>query len=433
MKCLSTELLSSERNWKKTIVLLRIDLNLSASELEYINKFNKKLQNDLNTTINNQSISRVDVIIPTIRALLKKNAKIIILSHFQRPRGKTITSMSLYNLFKDIRAYLHAMLYNECRITEEDIKFMHTFNADAVCNKFKSETKILMLENLRFSPEEEKNGKAFAKELAKMGDIYVNEAFSCSHRKHASIHAITEFLPSFAGLYLESEVKSLQQSLSKQSRPRLAIIGGSKVSTKLNTLIGVGAKVENLLIAGAMANTFLVAKGYSVGASFYEPEYVQEAKNILKSSIALKLILPIDVMVSSKSGSVMAVNIESVPADTVIQDIGPKTIDFFRKKIILAHSIIWNGPVGVFEKKEFSNGCIVMAMTICSAYAKGAVVVIGGGDTLSAISAVLFSAANHKYNKNGIMHLSTAGGAFLEWLEGKLLPGISALNSNLQQ
>jgi len=280
---------------------------------------------------------------------------------------------------------------------------------------------ILLLENLRFYSGETKNDSEFAKQLASLADFYVNDAFSCSHRAHASIVKIAEFLPSAAGLLLAQEIENLTRYLANPVKPMMAIIGGSKVSTKLDLLEQLANKVDYLVIGGAMANTFFKSQGYEIGASFYEPELLDKAKEIL--GLNCKIILPKDIVVANKIAEdveTQIVDINKVPQDKMILDIGPASVMQINEILSFCGSVILNGPVGVFEYSPFAKGTIAIAKEVARlTQAKKLISIAGGGDIVAALSQVgLFEQ---------FTYISTAGGAFLEWLEGKQLPGLRVL------
>ncbi|MEK6734416.1 MAG: phosphoglycerate kinase [Pseudomonadota bacterium] len=376
---------------------------------------NKKvfLRVDLNVPVQNGKIldeTRINKIIPTINYLLENNARIVIASHFGRPKQGFEAKYSL--------EFLASVLADKLK---KEVIFCENLEK---ANQALQTNKIILLENLRFHPGETSNDSNFAKELASIADFYVNDAFSCSHRAHASITKITEFLPSAAGLLLEEELDNLNRILSQPKKPLMAIIGGSKISTKLNLLNNLITKVDYLVIAGAMANSFLKAEGHEIGTSFYEPELLETAKTIL-SNKNCNIILPSDVVVAAKITSFeknYIVDIKNTPSDKMILDIGPDTCTKIIELLKKCETVIINGPLGVFENFPFSCGTISIVRAIAKYTNSGELVsVAGGGDIVAAISnSGLF---------NQFSYISTAGGAFLEWLEGKTLPGIEVLGS----
>ena len=363
------------------------------------------LRVDLNVPVSNGIIldyTRIDKIIPTIKYLLKQNAKIIIASHFGRPKGEFDSKYSLEFLVD---------------ILSEKIGQEVSFCSDISKTPDK---RIILLENLRFHPGETKNDPEFAKQLAALADFYVNDAFSCSHRAHASIVGIAAFLPSAAGLLLTQEIENLNLYLSHPAKPMMAIIGGSKVSTKLDLLMELVNKVDYLAIGGAMANTFLKAKGYEIGNSFYEPDLITKAQEIMAQNC--EIILPIDVVIAkeiSENAETKIIPIEEMIKNQMILDLGPKSVAQIKSILQICKTVILNGPVGVFECTPFSKGTIAIAQEVASLSQKGLISIAGGGDIVAAISqAGLFEE---------FTYISTAGGAFLEWLEGKKLPGLTIL------
>jgi phosphoglycerate kinase len=383
---------------------------------------NKKilLRLDLNIPMTNNKVtdtSRIERIIPTIKHLIKEKAKIIIISHFARPKGKFNISMSLAPIIDHLNAFLPA---------NNQAKFV----VDCIGSEVKNAVEnmeagdILLLENLRFYPGEEKNNPEFAKKLAAHGDIFINDTFSCSHRDHASITGIAKLLPSAAGLLFAEEIANMHQNLSNPDTPFAAIIGGSKISSKLNLLKTLITQSDLLIIGGGMANTILKAQGYNIGKSLVEDKLINDAKEILKLSKAhnCKIILPEDVIIADniQSRKCEITNIDKVPNDKMILDIGPETIHRINQELRNYKTIIWNGPLGVFEHPPFNIGTESVARIIAKLCQEGQTKAIaGGGDVISALRASGLS--------NSFTYLSTAGGAFLEWLEGKKIPGLKYL------
>ena len=381
---------------------------------------NKKilLRLDLNVPLEKGKISdttRIDKIIPTLNFLIKEKAKIIILSHVGRPKGKIVRELSL----EPIREELQKKLNKKVKLITENIKeiknkkFFDNYNEE-----------ILILENIRFYSEEEKNDNKFAQHLSCLGDIYVNDAFSCSHRAHASIHEIAKFMPSFSGLQLDLEVDALTKITLQITRPITCIIGGSKISTKINVIKNLITKFDNLIVVGGMANNFIEFFGNNIGKSIKEKNcnsLIQEIIAISKKE-QCKIIYPKDVMVSKDlNGTSQKKELNEILSDEMILDIGPKTINDIINIIDKSKTILWNGPAGYFENPNFANGSIKIAEKIIENYKANKIFsVAGGGDTVS-----LLSNLNAIDNFNFV---STAGGAFLEYLEGKNLPGINALN-----
>ncbi|WP_075484384.1 phosphoglycerate kinase [Candidatus Pelagibacter communis] len=387
----------NEKNLNNKKVLLRLDLNVPL-EREKIT-----------------DTTRIDKILPTLNFLIKEKAKIIILSHVGRPKGKVVKDLSL----KPICEELQNKLRKKVKLISENIKeiksknFFNDYNED-----------IFILENIRFYSEEEQNDNKFAELLSNLGDIYVNDAFSCSHRAHASIHEIPKFLPSFSGLQLDLEVNALNKITSEITRPITCIVGGSKISTKINVIKNLIPKFDNIIIVGGMANNFIEYFGNSIGKSIKEKNYEKIVEEIISLSKKenCKIIYPEDVIVSKDlNGSPQEKELDEILSDEMILDIGSKTIDKIAKIIDNSKTILWNGPAGYFENPNFAYGSIQIAEKIIEKYKSNKIFsVAGGGDTVSLLNNL--NAVN-KFN-----FVSTAGGAFLEYLEGKNLPGITALN-----
>ena len=376
------------------------------------------LRLDLNVPLDNGKITdttRIDKILPTINFLLKSEAKIIILSHVGRPKGKIINELSLKPICEDLKNKLNQNIRLVSKNIKE-IKSTDLFN--------EQDKKIVILENLRFYEEEEKNDNDFAKHLASLADIYVNDAFSCSHRKHASIFEITKFIPSYAGLQLNLEIDALTKITSEIQKPVTCIIGGSKVSSKINVIKNLITKFDNIIIVGAMANNILKYKGFEIGKSLQEDDCDQIIEEIffLSKKENCKIIYPEDVTVGKDLNGLPKIKeLNNVSKDELILDIGPKTIKTINQLIEESNTILWNGPTGYFENPNFSKGSIEIAKKIVEKNKNNKIYsVAGGGDTASLLNNV---GATSSFN-----FVSTAGGAFLEYLEGKELPGIKALN-----
>ena len=376
------------------------------------------LRLDLNVPLENGKISdttRIDKILPTLNFLIQQKTKIIIISHIGRPRGKKVKELSLKPICEDLRKKLNVRVK---LITENiyDIK-----NRDYL-EKFDEE--ILILENIRFYPEEEKNDNRFAKHLASLGDLYVNDAFSCSHRAHASIHQISKYLPSFSGLQLDLEVRALNKIINEITKPITCIIGGSKISTKIDIIKNLIPKFDYIIIVGGMANNFIEYFGNNIGKSIKEKNCYQLVKEIISLSEKnkCKIIYPDDVLVSKNlNGASKNRELDQILPDEMILDIGPKTINKIIHIINNSKTILWNGPAGYFENPNFANGSIKIAKKIIENNKSNKIFsVVGGGDTVSLL--------NRLKVVNNFNFVSTAGGAFLEYLEGKKLPGITALN-----
>jgi len=387
---------------------------------EEVNLSDKKilLRLDLNVPLIDNKITdstRIDKILPTLNFLIAQKAKIIIVSHVGRPKGKVVKNLSLQPISEDLSKKLN----QNVRLVSNNIKQIN------LNELFKNnDEKIIMLENIRFYSEEEKNNQQFAKHLANLADIYVNDAFSCSHRAHASIHEITNFLPSYSGLQFDLEVNALKKITSDIKKPITCIIGGSKVSTKINIIKNLITKFDNIIIVGGMANNIIRYVGNNIGKSLQE----ESSENIIKEIFSLservgcKLIYPEDVVVGkSLEGDPKIKELNEIVSDEMILDIGPKTIENINNIIDKSSTILWNGPAGYFENPNFANGSIKIAKKIIENNKANKIYsVAGGGDTVSLI--------NSLNAINNFDFVSTAGGAFLEYLEGKELPGIRALN-----
>ncbi|MDD5084871.1 MAG: phosphoglycerate kinase [Candidatus Omnitrophica bacterium] len=355
--------------------------------------------------------TRIVETLPTIRYAIKQGAKIILMSHLGRPKGGPDPAFSL----KPVAAYLTKAL-------NKNVELLPDCVGDAVKNRVSSlkEGDVILLENLRFHKEEEKNDPAFAKRLAEYGEIYVDDAFGAAHRAHASTEGVTHYLPSVAGLLLEKEITYFEKALESPDHPFVAILGGAKVADKIKVIENLLKKVDALLIGGGMAYTFLKVQGHSIGASKLDEEGQDIARNILKlaQSKGVKLLLPVDHVIGNK----FAEDAESrtvgmdIPDGWMGLDIGPKTVKAFEGALKTAKMIIWNGPLGVFEFEKFASGSKAIAKFIASL---SATTIIGGGDTASAIRQFGLS--------DKMSHISTGGGASLEFLEGKVLPGVAAL------
>ena len=379
------------------------------------------LRVDLNVPMENGAItetSRIEKIIPTIKLLIEKQAKIIILSHIGRPRGKVVKGMSLEPISKKLSSLLNKeVLFNKNLINEDILLEI---------NKVPNGS-IMMMENIRFNQGEELNDIEFSKKLSNLGDIYVNDAFSCSHRSHSSIEGITKYIPSYFGLQITEEIETLKKITSEIKKPVTLIIGGSKISTKIKIIKNLIKKFNNIIIVGDMANTMLNHTGFNVGKSIFEKDCSSLIKEILDSSekFNCKIMCPEDAIVSKNiDGNGKNKNISEIDDDDMILDIGPKTISSIKKIINDANTVLWNGPAGYFENPNFQNGTKQILEAISDKTINDKIFsVAGGGETVAAIN---------KFKKfNSFSFVSTAGGAFLEYLEGKTLPGIKALNNNV--
>jgi len=360
--------------------------------------------------------SRIDRQAPTIRDLAARGARVIVCSHFDRPKGKVVPSMSL----APVAAPLAKAVGRPVAFASDCIGKV----AEDAVAKLKAGD-VLLLENTRFHAGEEKNDPEMAKELAKLADIYVNDAFSSAHRAHASTEAVAHLLPSAAGRSMQAELTHLQKALDDPERPVMAVIGGAKVSTKIALLENLVKRVETLVIGGAMANTFLAAEGKDVGKSLYEKDHLETARRViaLANESGAAILLPTDVVVAKefKAGAATrTVAVDKVAPDDMILDVGPATVEEFGTFLHNTRTLVWNGPLGAFETPPFDKGTVAAAKLVAARTKAGQLLsVAGGGDTVSAL------------NKAGVTgdfsYVSTAGGAFLEWMEGLELPGVEAL------
>jgi phosphoglycerate kinase len=359
--------------------------------------------------------TRIRAVMPTIRSVIERGGKAILLSHFGRPKGPD-PSQSLAPVAPVVAGILG-----------KPVAFAHDCvgpEAEKVVAAMKPGD-VLLLENTRFHAEEEKNAPRFVNELAKLGDIYVNDAFSAAHRAHASTEGIAHKLPAYVGRTMQQEIEALTRAFASPERPLTAIVGGAKISSKLALLSNLLSKVQLLIIGGAMANTFLAAQKRPIGKSLYEPDLVQTAGKILASAKekGCEIVLPVDAVVANKLEAhvpTRTVSIEAVGPDEMILDIGPKSVEMILAKIARVRTLVWNGPVGAFEIPPFDAGTVALAQGVADLTGKGKLQSFaGGGDTLAAL--------HHAGVIEGFSYVSTAGGAFLEWLEGKPLQGVEAL------
>lgn len=377
------------------------------------------LRVDLNVPVTDGAVTdttRVERVAPTIMELSRKGARVILLAHFGRPKGKRVASMSLAPIAGVVEDVLdHRVHFADDCIGEEAL--------DAV--KSMVDGDILLLENTRFYPGEEKNDPAFAASLAANGDIFVNDAFSAAHRAHASTEGLAHHLPAYAGRTMQAELQALEKGLGNPARPVAAIVGGAKVSTKIELLKNLVEQVEALVIGGGMANTFLAARGVNVGRSLCEHDLVATAREIeaLASKHGCALVLPVDAVVARefKAGAENeTVHIEAIPEDAMMLDVGPRSVEAINAWITKADTLVWNGPLGAFEIAPFDVATVSAARHAARRTQEGLLVsVAGGGDTVAAL--------NHAGVMESFSYVSTAGGAFLEWLEGKPLPGVDVL------
>ena len=376
------------------------------------------LRLDLNVPIKNKIIkddTRITLCLPFINRLIEKKAKIIILSHLGRPKGIKDPELSLTPIYKYLKDKLKTNVY-----------FFRGAFDDNTKEKFSylKEGEIILIENIRYFKEESEDNEEFSKKLGTLGDIYINDAFSCSHRKQASIHNITKFIKkSFAGPLLKKEVTAINYIVKNKKEPVTCIIGGSKISTKISVITSLIKKVNNLIIVGAMANNFFVYKNFNVGKSLIEKNTKEIIETIYKKAEehGCEILIPVDCMVGKEfNGKGKNKNLDDVQDDEIILDIGANTIKKIKNKIDQSNTILWNGPAGYFENDNFAKGTLSIAENISkNTVEKSLISVLGGGDTLAAIN-------KSKINLS-FSHLSTAGGAFLEYLEGKDLPGLSVL------
>ncbi len=374
---------------------------------------------DLNVPMKNGKVTdatRIERAAPTVRELADKGAKVIVLSHFGRPDGKRVPEMSLKPLVEPLSKALGkpVAFADDCigTVAEEAVRVLKAGD-------------VLLLENLRFHKEEEKNDKAFTDKLSVLGDIYINDAFSAAHRAHASTEGLANRLPAGAGRLMQAELEALDKALGNPRRPVCAVVGGAKVSTKLDLLGNLVGKVDKLIIGGGMANTFMQAQGIAVGKSLSEKDLARTALEILEKAKAAKckVLLPVDVVVAPefKAGAPnKVVDSKACPDDQMILDIGPKSIALYQSELAECATLVWNGPLGAFEIKPFDAGTVALAQAAArQTTEKKLISVAGGGDTVAALEAA------HVADK--FTYISTAGGAFLEWMEGKTLPGVAAL------
>ncbi|MBL6954564.1 MAG: phosphoglycerate kinase [Alphaproteobacteria bacterium] len=373
---------------------------------------------DLNVPMRDGRVSdgtRIERAVPTLAELAAAGAKVIVLSHFGRPRGQVVPELSLTPLAQALAAALG-----------RPVAFADMAAApDAVAKM--TDGDVLLLENVRFDPGEEANGSDFTQALAALGDIYVNDAFSCAHRAHASTTGLAHLLPAAAGRALQAELTALEATLASPRRPVAALVGGAKVSSKLAVLGHLLDKVDQLIIGGGMANTFLFAKGIAIGASLCETDLAETAREIIAKAgkVGCEIVLPVDVVLARElraGADTATVPVDKVPGDMMILDIGPASVADLTRRLAGCRTLLWNGPLGAFEFPPFDNGTVKVAQAAAAQTRAGELTsVAGGGDTVAALA--------HAGVANDFTYVSTAGGAFLEWLEGKPLPGIEALES----
>jgi phosphoglycerate kinase len=376
---------------------------------------------DLNLPMENGRVTdatRIDRILPTVREIADKGGKVILLAHFGRPKGGPDEANSLKPIAPVLAEHLGKPV---------------AFASDCIGEPAKAEIgnmrdgDVLLLENTRFHQGEEKNDAAFVEALAELGDVYVNDAFSAAHRAHASTEGLAHKLPAYAGRTMQAELEALAKALDNPVRPVMAVVGGAKISTKLELIGNLMKKVDILAIGGGMANTFLAAGGKEIGKSLCENDLLDTARAILKDAAAgsCRIVLPVDAAVAEEfeaHASSKIVDVEHVGHGEMILDIGPKTIDAVERLLADAKTLVWNGPFGAFELEPFDKGTVEVARAAARLTKEGALLsVAGGGDTVAAL--------NHAGVADAFTYVSTAGGAFLEWLEGKSLPGVAALRA----
>ncbi|MBB4952563.1 phosphoglycerate kinase [Agrobacterium vitis] len=379
-------------------VLLRVDLNVPVADGKVTDA------------------TRIERVAPTIKELSGKGAKVILLAHFGRPKGEPVADMSLSQIVTSVEEVLdQAVAFASDCIGE----------AAATAVAAMNNGDILLLENTRFHKGEEKNDAAFTADLAKNGDIFVNDAFSAAHRAHASTEGLAHILPAYAGRTMQAELEALEKGLGQPTHPVVAIVGGAKVSSKIDLLMNLVTKVDALVIGGGMANTFLAAQGIDVGKSLCEHDLTDTAKQIFTKAEAAgcTIVLPVDGVVAREFKAHAAnetVSVSAIPADAMMLDVGPKSVAVVNEWISKAATLVWNGPFGAFEIQPFDAATVSAAKHAADCTKAGTLVsVAGGGDTVSAL--------NHAGVADDFSYVSTAGGAFLEWMEGKELPGVTVL------
>jgi phosphoglycerate kinase len=355
---------------------------------------------------------------PTIRELAEKGARVIVLSHFDRPKGKVVPAMSLRPLAEPLAQAIGrpVAFAQDCigPVAERAVAAL-------------KDGQVVLLENTRFHKGEEENDPAMARQLAALGDIFVNDAFSAAHRAHASTEGVARLLPNAAGRSMQAELTHLEKALGNPARPLMAVVGGAKVSTKIELLQNLVKRVETLVIGGAMANTFLAAQGFGIGKSLYEPDHLETARQVIHMAgqSGAAILLPTDVVVArefKKDAAHRTVAISAIGADEMVLDVGPQSVAEFRTRLAGTRTLVWNGPLGAFETPPFDAGTVAAAKAVAEATRAGRVLsVAGGGDTVAALA--------HAGVEDDFSYVSTAGGAFLEWLEGKELPGVEALQT----
>jgi len=381
-------------------VLVRVDFNVPVDDQQ-------RITDD----------TRIVESLPTIRKILNDGGKAILMSHLGRPKGKPKKEFSL----KPVAEHLSKLLGKPVKFSPDCVGV-----GPAAMVKGLADGDCLLLENLRFHPEEEANDGAFAKKLASLGDVYINDAFGSAHRAHASTEGVTKYITScVAGYLMRKELEYLGRTLTEPARPFVAIMGGAKISGKIDVIQNLLGKVDALLIGGGMMFTFFKAQGLEIGKSLLEADKIDLARSILEQAKAnnVRILLPSDCVIADKfenAASTETVNSRAIPPDCMGMDIGPETMKYFAVEIMNAKTVIWNGPMGVFEMEKFSSGTTAIARVLAEATASGATTIVGGGDSAAAITQAGL--------EDSVSHVSTGGGASLELLEGKILPGVAALN-----
>lgn len=400
MNKLTIDDLAKSGGLKSKNVLVRVDFNVPMSKEE-----EGKITDD----------KRIVESLPTIKKIISEGGRCILMSHLGRPKGEA-----------NLKYTLKPAAEHLSKLIGKPVLFATDCIGDETKNTANNmkDGDVLLLENLRFHKEEEKNDPGFAKQLASLGDIYINDAFGSAHRAHASTEGVTHYIAKCAAGYLmEKELKYLSQAISNPAKPFIAILGGSKISGKIDVIHNLLPKADKVLIGGGMIFTFYKAMGYEIGKSLLEEDKVELAKSLLREA-GEKIILPSDIVAADKfenESPYEIVKSDKIPADKIGMDIGPETIIKFRNEILSAKTVVWNGPMGVFELEHFAKGTFEIAKALADATKKGAVTIIGGGDSAAAI-------AKAKLEKE-VSHVSTGGGASLEFLEGKVLPGVEALSA----
>lgn len=390
------------------------DLNFKGLKVLVRTDFNVPLDDSLNITDDN----RITASLPTIKKILKDGGKVILMSHLGRPKGQINQKFSLKPVAKRLAELLgkDVKLAPDC-IGEETKRLVNSLQ----------DSDVLLLENVRFHAEEEKNDPGFSKQLAELCDVYVNDAFGSAHRAHSSTEGITKFVKTaVAGYLMKKELDYLEQALSTPVRPYCAILGGAKISGKIDVILNLLDKVDSMIIGGGMAFTFFKAMGYEIGKSLLEEDKIPLAKDVLVKAKAkkIKFLLPVDIIAADefKNDSPHSLyDVMNIPADKIGLDIGEKSVKIFSEEILNSKTIVWNGPMGVFEMSNFAKGTFAIAEKLVQATEKGAITIVGGGDSAAAIKKAGL--------EDKVSHVSTGGGASLEYLEGKILPGVAALNN----